>query len=1158
MATLNTIRTVSVRYQSEGADRFRSDADAAAASQASLAQATEQAATVSEQSARRQLSAASAYDRVRASVDANYRSQLAMERATRTVDRALQQGVIDGSAYERTLAQIQARFTTTTTAADRMAAAWRNLGAVGEANSRLLTPAGRLATLSSDGSVQFRPGAGPAAAGRRLRADETQNLLFQGIDVATSLQGGMNPLTVALQQGGQVLPMFVGSGGASLKESFKQATEAAGGFLTKIGPVGIGLGALGVAATAGALAFMSYRSGQAEAEKAIGGIGRVAGVTLGQVNALADAQAKIGGMSRGSARDIAAIYAGTGGIGGAALGSALGATRDFSKFMGVDQSEGATALASALADVSKGANDLSQRYGLLNDTQAESVRQMDAQGDRLGAQKRLLDAVRESTRGLAEQTTGWGRITEWVANRWDELGEGVDRAVTGGDLDTRLKTAQDALAEARREAEGSNRFYRQAVIDPRISAYESQIAELTKRTQARDAVFERAQRGRRSAELGGIVRSLLPEQQEFERLQNQVERVRRAISDPVRFGLEGGALGQTEAAFARISQTLKTMAEDIARFGSAAAAAANRTAEFANRTVGFTPSGRSAAEVQRNYEEEARRRAFDPNGPSSSELETSFNARLNQPGLNFQDLYKLTQQRDEEMRAALERDSFRRARDIELDTIRKTQSLEQTQSGGAFSRLSKEIQQQLLTASQNPRYARIPVGIAAAITGPESQGNLDIGYSKSLGEDGRPSSAYGLGQITRGTAADAVRRGFLPPGFDRMNRDTMGEGILGVLSMKLADNDGDLTKAIMAYRGSNKPGVNEAYAAKVMRDAGQLGDPSATAQVRQQDEYNRALRDQQQQLANVTQNYGRNGAAMEAASLAAQRYNALLDAGVPPSQALAASIQDLATKTTSVAQQIKLTQFAADVGFEREQLGRTAIEQSAYAQARSRIGDTTSEGARYIIQETQANARLFESKAAVTDAMGGFVTDLRRGTDAASAFSSMLGRLADRALNGLTDSLVSGLFSAGSKGGAASGGLGGIFASIGSVFGFANGGIMGPNGPLPLRAYSSGGIADSPQLALYGEGRMPEAYVPLPDGRRIPVAMQGGGAANANTAASNPGPMELTVKVDGANGDAQIRSMVAQGVAEGIGEYNRQLDRTLGSRMLKVQQRAAG
>ena len=69
---------------------------------------------------------------------------------------------------------------------------------------------------------------------------------------------------------------------------------------------------------------------------------------------------------------------------------------------------------------------------------------------------------------------------------------------------------------------------------------------------------------------------------------------------------------------------------------------------------------------------------------------------------------------------------------------------------------------------------------------------------------------------------------------------------------------------------------------------------------------------------------------------------------------------------------------------------------------------------------------------------------------------------------------------------------------------FANGGIMTGDGPMPLKKYASGGIANSPQLAMFGEGRRPEAYVPLPDGRRIPVAMQGGGgtAVTVNVDAS--------------------------------------------------------
>lgn len=65
-------------------------------------------------------------------------------------------------------------------------------------------------------------------------------------------------------------------------------------------------------------------------------------------------------------------------------------------------------------------------------------------------------------------------------------------------------------------------------------------------------------------------------------------------------------------------------------------------------------------------------------------------------------------------------------------------------------------------------------------------------------------------------------------------------------------------------------------------------------------------------------------------------------------------------------------------------------------------------------------------------------------------------------------------------------------------FAFADGGIMTSAGAMPLRTYAGGGIATSPQVAVFGEGSMPEAYVPLPDGRTIPVTMEGGGGGNTS------------------------------------------------------------
>lgn len=102
--------------------------------------------------------------------------------------------------------------------------------------------------------------------------------------------------------------------------------------------------------------------------------------------------------------------------------------------------------------------------------------------------------------------------------------------------------------------------------------------------------------------------------------------------------------------------------------------------------------------------------------------------------------------------------------------------------------------------------------------------------------------------------------------------------------------------------------------------------------------------------------------------------------------------------------------------------------------------------------------------------------------------------------------LLGGLFKSIKEGFSSSGGSSGLmpgehdwmkdaFKGVFGLFGFADGGIMTSAGPLPLHKYAMGGVASSPQLALFGEGRTPEAYVPLPDGRNIPVKMQGAAPA---------------------------------------------------------------
>ncbi|WBM73001.1 tape measure protein (plasmid) [Buttiauxella sp. WJP83] len=89
----------------------------------------------------------------------------------------------------------------------------------------------------------------------------------------------------------------------------------------------------------------------------------------------------------------------------------------------------------------------------------------------------------------------------------------------------------------------------------------------------------------------------------------------------------------------------------------------------------------------------------------------------------------------------------------------------------------------------------------------------------------------------------------------------------------------------------------------------------------------------------------------------------------------------------------------------------------------------------------------------------------------------------------------------------------------GKVKAHANGGIFGKNGAVPLRAYQTGGIATSPQLALFGEGSMNEAYVPLPDGKSIPVTLSGDGA-RGNSAVTAPVSIQINVTNEGGSSES--------------------------------------
>lgn len=128
-------------------------------------------------------------------------------------------------------------------------------------------------------------------------------------------------------------------------------------------------------------------------------------------------------------------------------------------------------------------------------------------------------------------------------------------------------------------------------------------------------------------------------------------------------------------------------------------------------------------------------------------------------------------------------------------------------------------------------------------------------------------------------------------------------------------------------------------------------------------------------------------------------------------------------------------------------------------------------------------------------------TLLRSGKSAAEALANALDKVVDK----LIDVALNSVF--GTGGGSGGGNLGGLF---GGIFGFAKGGIAARGRPQPLKKFARGGVSRS--AAIFGEAG-PEAAVPLPDGRSIPVKFQAPAIPRSSQSGGGNQQIHVTVGV---------------------------------------------
>eukprot|EP01034_Spumella_vulgaris_P039387 gene39387-48676_t len=263
----------------------------------------------------------------------------------------------------------------------------------------------------------------------------------QVTDIVVSLQAGQAPLTVLLQQGGQLRDMF-GSSGA--------AARALGTYV-----VGL-VNPYTVAAAAGLALALAYNQGSKEADgyrKSIELTGGAAGASADQ---MADMAREIGAVvgTQAAASEAVAALAGTGQV-------AVENLKAFSEQAIRSERAIGKSIADTAADFAdlgkaplRASEKLNEQYHYLTASVYAQIRALEEQGkmDEAGAvaQKAYADAMGDRSARLIENLgtieKAWTSVTDLAKRGWDAMLD-VGRSDT---LEEKLADAEATLAKAQR------------------------------------------------------------------------------------------------------------------------------------------------------------------------------------------------------------------------------------------------------------------------------------------------------------------------------------------------------------------------------------------------------------------------------------------------------------------------------------------------------------------------------------------------------------------------------------------------------------------------------------------------------------------------------------------------------------------------------------
>ncbi|MCU9949858.1 phage tail tape measure protein [Pseudomonas sp. PDM13] len=274
----------------------------------------------------------------------------------------------------------------------------------------------------------------------KATAAALRNVPAQLTDIVVSLQAGQSPLTVFLQQGGQLKDMFGGIG---------PAARALGGYiLGLVNPYTL------AAAAVGALA-VAYYQGSEEQDKfriSLESTGNAAGTTVDQLASMAQRVGDTIGTT-GKAAKVLAELAGTGKVTSDALEMAATSAIAWER-AGVQAASVTIAEFAKLGeDPVKGVVTLNEKYNFLTASVFEQVRALQEEGDTIGASRvawhALSDTIDERSERIKQNLgvieRSWQGVTDAAKSALDvmfDIGREVPYDDRIADVDRRIAQAQ--------------------------------------------------------------------------------------------------------------------------------------------------------------------------------------------------------------------------------------------------------------------------------------------------------------------------------------------------------------------------------------------------------------------------------------------------------------------------------------------------------------------------------------------------------------------------------------------------------------------------------------------------------------------------------------------------------------------------------------------